>query len=217
MASNVMCTCMHVQLFKRVADELASQDHLEWAPGNWSFVCLTHTPTAVEWFELCDVVVSAVTPQELQSVGIPLCELVQGAGWEPTGVGPSLCRLVWVRDCQQLLSRAYRVWILAVVNRYWRCESRLSFAFCAPPAALVRFSYTTYASGRRIVIHRGNSTTIWTFLQPFSNNTWLLMFGCTVLVALVVVWLESPWAQPGGSGTQGSGMSDPLLTWLWNK
>ena len=90
MASNVMCTCMHVQLFKRVADELASQDHLEWAPGNWSFVCLTHTPTAVEWFELCDVVVSAVTPQELQSVGIPLCELVQGAGREPTGVGPSL-------------------------------------------------------------------------------------------------------------------------------
>lgn len=81
---------MHVQLFKRVAEELASQGHLEWAPGNWSFVCLTHSPTAVEWFELCDVVVNAVTPQELQSMGILLCKLAQGAGREPTGVGQSL-------------------------------------------------------------------------------------------------------------------------------
>ena len=52
-------------------------------------------------------------------------------------------------------------------------------------------------------------------MQPFETGVWLLTFGATVVVALVIMLLEYPWGRPGGAA--GGQAERPGLHEVWSR
>mmetsp|Transcript_26460 Transcript_26460/g.57730 ORF Transcript_26460/g.57730 Transcript_26460/m.57730 type:complete len:641 (+) Transcript_26460:134-2056(+) len=124
------------ELFRRVAANLANRGFREWAPGNYTFVCIAN------WENMLD--------------NISLPEDQRGCDVLAAGVSATNERM----------------------------------------AQGLQFSATTYESGRRILVYSPHQPSYWSFFQPLHLDVWLLTFGTTVAVALVMFLLEVAWTAP---------------------
>ena len=70
----------------------------------------------------------------------------------------------------------------------------------------LQISASDYNSGRLLMIYKPQPQSLWVFLQPFEKGVWLLMFGATVVVALVLALLEYPW----GDVLRGNGATEEI-------
>ncbi|GFH06440.1 uncharacterized protein HaLaN_01071, partial [Haematococcus lacustris] len=59
----------------------------------------------------------------------------------------------------------------------------------------MKFSYPTYLSGRRIMVHVADDNDLWSFFKPLSPGLWLALFGTSAALGVLLLLAELPCPQ----------------------